>query len=70
MIHQCMEKWQWEHDSSSLEYDRPQLEQITVSSMYFPANQWIKTKVFSAKSDYTNFYYMKNQDVFCATGDV
>ena len=48
MIHQCMLKWQWEHDSSSLEYDRPQLEQTTVSSMYFPVDRWIKTKVFSA----------------------
>ena len=49
MINQCMVKWQWVQCSSSLEYDRPQLEQTTVSSMYFPATQWIKTKVFSAK---------------------
>jgi len=50
MINHCMLKWQWEHDSSSLEYNRPQLEQTTVSSMYFPVDRWIKTKVFSARS--------------------
>ncbi len=51
MIHQCMVKRQWEHSSSSLEYDRPQLEQITISSMQSTTNFYIKTMTVGVESN-------------------
>ena len=52
MSYQWMLKWQWEHVSlPSLEYDRPQFEQITISSMCSPINSLIKTSQIQFMGD-------------------